>query len=103
MDPLKVEAIVNMPPPHSIRQIQSLQRKSNFLQRFIVNYAKITKGFMCLLKQDTPFVWDEIAQLAFKALKKSLLSAPLLHPPDYARDFILYLATSKLTIRVVLV
>ena len=58
---------------------------------------------MCLLKQDTPFVWDEIAQLAFEALKKALLSALLLHSPDYSRDFILYLAASKSTIGVVLV
>ena len=74
MDPLKVEAIVNMPPPRSLRKLQSLQGKSNFLRHFIVNYAKI--------KQDTPFVWDETAQLAFEALKKALLSDPLLHPPD---------------------
>ena len=103
MDPLKVEAIVNMPPHRSIRQLQSLQGKSNFLQRFIVNYAKITKGFMRLLKQQIPFVWDETAQLAFEALKKALLSAPLLRPPDYSRDFILYLVASELTIGVVLV
>ena len=31
VDPLKVEAIVNMPPPCSIRKLQSLQGKSNFL------------------------------------------------------------------------
>ena len=103
MDPLKVEAIVNMPRPHSIRQIQSLQGKSNFLRCFIVNYAKISKGFMCLLKQDTPFVWDETAQLTFEALKKALLWAPLLRPPDYSRDFILYLAAYESTIGVVLV
>ena len=56
-----------------------------------------------LLKQDTRFVWDETAQLAFEALKKYLLSAPLLHPPDYSRDFILYLAMSESIIGVVLV
>ena len=78
VDPLKVEAIVNLPPPCSLRQLQSLQGKSNFLRRFIVNYSNITKGFMHLLKQDTPFVWDETAQLAFKALKIALLLAPLL-------------------------
>ena len=58
---------------------------------------------MHLLKQDTPFVWDETAQLAFEALKKDLLSAPLLHPLDYSRDFILYLAVSELTIGEILV
>ena len=100
---MKVEANVNFPPPRSLRQLQSLQGKYNFLRCFIVNYAKITKGFMLLLKQDTPFVWDETAQLAFEALKKALLSAPLLCPPDYSRDFILYLAASEPTIGVVLV
>ena len=58
---------------------------------------------MRLLKQDTPFVWDEIAQLTFEALKKDLLSSPLLCPPDYSRDFILYLVASESTIGVVLV
>ena len=102
MNPFKVEAIVNLPPPRSIRKLQSLQGKSNFIQCFIVNYSNITKGFMCLLEQDIPFVWDEISQLAFEALKKALLSAPLLHPQDYSRDFILYLAASESTIGVVL-
>ena len=102
MDPLKVEAIVNL-PLRSIRQLQSLQVKSNFLRYFIVNYAKITKGFMRLLKQDTPFLWDETAQLLFEALKKYLLSTPLLHPPYYSHDFILYLDASKSKIGVVLV
>ena len=54
-------------------------------------------------KIGTPFVWDETAQLAFEALKKALLSAPLLRSPDYSRDFILYLAGSELTIGVILV
>ena len=82
VDPLKVKAIVNLPPPRYVKQLQSLQGQSNFLRCFIVNYAKITKVFMHLLKQDTPFVWNETAQLAFEALKKALFSTPLLHPPD---------------------
>ena len=58
---------------------------------------------MRLLKQNTPFVRDETVQLVFEALKKALLSAPLLCPPDYSRDFILYMAESKSTVGVVLV
>ena len=58
---------------------------------------------MRLLKQDTPFVWDENTQFSFEALKKALLLAPLLRLPDYSRDFILYMAASESTIGVVLV
>ena len=56
VDPLKVEAITNLPLPHMILQLQSLQGKANFLRRFIVNYVEITKGFMHLLKKGVPFI-----------------------------------------------
>ena len=62
VDPFKVEAIVQLPPPSSICQLQSLQGKANFLRRFIANYAEITKGFMRLLRKGVPFVWDDFAQ-----------------------------------------
>jgi hypothetical protein len=55
------------------------------------------------LKKDTPFIWDERAQESFDALKKSLVSVPLLKPPDYSRDYLLYIATSEDTIGMVLV
>lgn len=44
IDPLKVEAITRF-PPRMIMLLQSLQGKDNFLCGFIINYAKITKGF----------------------------------------------------------
>jgi hypothetical protein len=103
VDPLKVEAILQLPPPCTIRQLQGLQGKANFLRRFIVNYANITKGFMHLLKKDTPFIWDERAQESFDALKKALVSAPLLKSPDYSRDYLLYIVASAETIGMVLV
>ena len=58
---------------------------------------------MCLLKQDTPFVWDETAQISFKALNKYLRSTPLLRLPNHSLDFILNMAASKSTIGIVLV
>ena len=58
VDMLKVESIFQLPPLRTIRQLQGLQGKSNFLRWFIMNYVNITKGFTCLL-MDTPFIWDE--------------------------------------------
>jgi hypothetical protein len=43
LDPLKVEAILNIPPPSTLRQLQSLQGKEIFLRRFIPNYAELMK------------------------------------------------------------
>jgi hypothetical protein len=103
VDPLKVEAILRLPPPCTIRQLQGLQGKANFLRQFIVNYANITKGFMHLFKKDTPFIWDERAQESFNALKKALVSTPLLKSPDYRRDYLLYITVSEETIGMALV
>lgn len=71
--------------------------------RFIVNYVEITKGFMWLLKKEVPFVWDDFAQHSFDALKKALTFAPPLSPPDYSRDFLLYLVATESTTSTVLV
>jgi hypothetical protein len=103
MDPLKVEVILILPPPSTLCQLQSLQGKANFLRRFIPNYVEITRGFTRLLKKDSEFVWDTIANNAFEALKLSLTRAPLLFPPNYSRDYFLYLAASDYTIGMVLV
>jgi hypothetical protein len=103
VDPIKVEAILNLPPPSSLRQLQSLQGKANFLCRFIPNYAEITHGFTHLLKKGSEFISDKVANNAFEALKLSLTKAPLLFPLDYSRDYFLYLATSEYTISMVLI
>ena len=61
LDPCKVQAIINLPPPSNLLQIQKLQGKANFLRRFIPNYAELAKGYTRLLKKDVPFVWDQVA------------------------------------------
>ena len=58
---------------------------------------------MRLLKKDTPFVWDDFAQHTFDNLKHALTHAPVLQPPDYTKDYSLYLAASFSTIGMVFV
>ena len=58
---------------------------------------------MRLLKRDTPFSWDDFVQRAFDNLKHALTHAPLLQPPNYTKDYSLYVATSLYTIGIVLV
>eukprot|EP00253_Pinus_taeda_P028642 PITA_28642 len=77
LDPCKVQAIIDLPPPSSLLQIQKHQGKANFLRRFIPNYTELAKGYTRLLKKDVPFIWDKVAQASFDALKKSLIQATL--------------------------
>jgi hypothetical protein len=69
VDPSKVEAILSLPPPTTLTQLQSLQGKENFLHHFVRNYVEVTKGFMHLLKKGVPFLWDDQAQCSFDDLK----------------------------------
>jgi hypothetical protein len=103
VDPLKVEVILNFPPPSTLYQLQSLQGKANILRRFIPNYVELMKGFTQVLKKGHDFVWNETANKAFQALKLALTRKPLLFPPDYSRYYFLYFVSSDSTIAMVLV
>ena len=71
VDPLKFQAILDLPSPRTLRELQSLQGRSNFLRRFVPDYATIVHGFLRLLCTHIPFVWDEQAEAVFKAFKKT--------------------------------
>ena len=54
-------------------------------------------------KEGPLFCWDEQSQESFDALKQALASAPMLSPPDYRHDFLIYVAASMETVGMVLV
>ena len=103
IDPLKIEAILVLPAPMNVTELQSLQGKEKFLCCFVCNYAERTHGFMRLLKKDTPLVWEDFAQRTFDNIKHALTHAPVLQPPNYSKDYSLYVAASLYTICMVLV
>ena len=57
---------------------------------------------MHLLKKDTPLFWDDQAQRALDNLKHALTHSPMIHPPYYSKDFLLYIVASTTTISMVL-
>ena len=69
----------------------------------MVDFSNLTKGFMRLLKKDALFIWDERSQDSFDALKRALVVSPMLSPPSYSYDFLIYVFTSQETIGMVLV
>ena len=103
IDPLKIAAILALPAPTNLLELQSLQGKEKFLRRFMCNFAEKTHGYMRLLKKDTSFFCDDQDQWAFDNLKHALTHSPVTHPPDYSNNFLLYIATYTTTIAMVLV
>jgi hypothetical protein len=98
VDPLKVQAITEIPPPRNLHQLQSFQGKANFLRRFVPDYAIHAHGFLCLLCHDIPFNWDDHAQESFDDLKMALSNAPSISAPDYNRDYIFYVSASAVSV-----
>jgi hypothetical protein len=103
VDPLKVQSITEIPPPRNLHQLHSLQVKAKFLRRYVPDYATYEHGFLHLLRHDIPFRWDEHARTYFDDLKSALSNAPLISPPDYDPNYILYLSSSIVSVAGVLV
>ena len=102
IDPLKIATILALPAPTNLLELENLQGKENFLHHFVCNFAEKTHGYMHLLKKDTLFFWDDHAQRAFINIKHDLTHSPMIQPPNYLKDFLLYVSTSTTTIRMVL-
>jgi hypothetical protein len=84
MNPKKVEAIENLQPPQTRKEIQKLAGMMTVLNRFISKLGECGMTFYRLLHKADGFQWDDQAMAAFVELKKYLKSLPTLvpHKPD---------------------
>ena len=90
IDPSKMEAIQNMPPPRNIDELRSLQGKLSYIRRFIANLAAgRCQPLHRLLKKDATFVWDASCQKAFDIIKALLRNPPVLAAPIKGKPLIL--------------
>jgi hypothetical protein len=87
LDPERVEAIEKVPLPISKKSLQSFLGQTNFVHRFIPNYAEIVKSIYKLFKKDVKFEWNEDSKKAFKEIKIAIFEALILISSDYSKDF----------------
>jgi ribonuclease HI len=102
LDPERVEAIKAVPLPHTKKSLQSFLGQTNFVHRFIPNYAEIMKPIYKLLKKDVKFEWKEESKRAFETIKTAICEAPVLISPDYDKEFQIFSFASEDTIAGVL-
>ena len=48
----------------------------------VKDFSKTSRPLTNLLPKDVPFVFDEDCKEAFEVLKKALITAPIVQPPD---------------------
>ena len=101
VNPEKKRVIVELAPPKTVKEMQSLNGKIVALNRFISRAVDKCLPFFRILKKS--FEWTDECQQAFKNLKLYLSSPSLLSPSKSREKLYLYLAVSRATINVALV
>jgi hypothetical protein len=89
-------------PPTNVTGIHSFLGHAGFYGRFIQNFSQIPRSLTHLLDKDTPFVFMEDCLQLFHTLKKALVSAPVIQPPDWHLMFEIMCDASDYVVGVVL-
>ncbi|GJR94363.1 reverse transcriptase domain-containing protein [Tanacetum coccineum] len=87
VDRAKVDVIAKLPPPTTVKGIQSFLGQAGFYHRFIQDFSKITRPMTHLLEKETSFIFLTECREAFETLKKKLTEAPILVAPDWDSPF----------------
>ncbi|GJR07600.1 reverse transcriptase domain-containing protein [Tanacetum coccineum] len=101
----KAKAVVNMPSPSNLKQMQRLSGKLATLNRFLSKAAK--KALPCLdtLKKCTykkDFHWTTEAEEAFQAMKKLIAELPTLTALKKGEELMVYLSAANEAVSAVL-
>ncbi|RDY12114.1 Retrovirus-related Pol polyprotein, partial [Mucuna pruriens] len=78
VDKAKIDVIISLPKPASVRDVRSFLRHIGFYRWFIRNFSKIVLPLSKLLQKDVDFVFDEACVEALEELKARLTSTPIL-------------------------
>jgi hypothetical protein len=90
VDPNKVKDILEWKPPTTVHQVRSFLGLAGYYRRFILDFSKLVKPIMSLLKNDIKFNWSSKCNEAFEKLKVLLTTAPVLAQPDINKPFDVY-------------
>ena len=89
VDPEKVTAILNIPEPRSVSEIRRFAGMASWYRRFVPDFATLMAPITRLTRKGVPFHWTPECQEAFTAVKRHLVTAPILTCPDFREPFCL--------------
>ena len=87
VDVAKVIVMLALLAPTNLRELRGFLGCVGYYRRFIENYARLAMPLTELLKKEEEYLWTEIRQQAFEELKRRLVTAPILAPPDWSKSF----------------
>ena len=81
VDPSKIKAILEMPPPRSEKEIRGFLGRLQYISRFIAKLTSTCEPIFKLLRKNEPHTWNDECQNTFELIKEYLLHPPILVPP----------------------
>lgn len=92
-DPEKIECVLKVPLPKTVTDLRRFVGMASWYRRFISSFAEMAAPLHDLIKgggKGRKLVWNENAINSFHKLKDSLVSAPLLQPPNFDKHFTIF-------------
>ena len=96
----RINAIIDMKIPTTIKELRSVLGTVNFVRKFIPNLATIIEPLVALTRKSVDNLqtlrnhWRPEQDAAFIKVKDLLTSAPVLHFPQYHKSFIIHVDAS---------
>ncbi|CAM8997620.1 unnamed protein product [Rhodiola kirilowii] len=87
VDKAKIDLIVTLPYPSTVRDIKSFLGHAGFYRRFIKDFSKKVLPLSNLLQKDVPFEFTDQCRAAFDELKHALTSTPIIRALDWGQPF----------------
>ena len=87
VDKAKIDVMVGLPPPKTVKDIRSFLGHAGFYRRFIKDFSMITRPLTRLLCKEATFSFDVECLEAFKKLKGELITASIVQPPNWDLPF----------------
>ncbi|RMC04319.1 hypothetical protein DUI87_19138 [Hirundo rustica rustica] len=96
LDPERVASSIALPSPQTKREFRQVLGLLGYCRQWIEGYSEKVKFLYEKLKTDR-LKWTEQDEQAFKILKETLVTAPVLSLPDVKRQFQLFVDVSNHT------
>nr|GEX88505.1 reverse transcriptase domain-containing protein [Tanacetum cinerariifolium] len=87
VDKSKVDVIIKLPHPTTVKGIRSFLGHVSFYRCFIKDFSKIARPMTRLLEKDTPFIFSKECVESFQTLKRKLTEAHILIAPNWDMPF----------------
>ena len=87
----KIEAVRTFPQPTTTKQARAFIGLTGYYRKFIPGFASTASPVTNLTHQNSLnlVIWTDACQQAFESLKDSLCDLPILHSPDFTKQFVL--------------